>query len=137
MQDPTKTPTTSSADTDARIGLAQDIIDAPAPPKYHTVQELMAEKDAGKRQALIAGDASTVTTQNINSFNRANNRRQVEHQQRRQSTKRRFRNLVKRYNTYLRKVVDRMPQGDRQEMERARLIERRDYFARLEAGLKW
>lgn len=104
---------------------------------WHTVQELMEEKDAGKRAALIAGDHSTVTTQNINRFNRTNNTRMREHQQRRQRTKRRFRNLVKRLNTHLRKVVDRMPQGDRQELERARTVETIQRFSSLEAGLKW
>ena len=119
-------------DTNPPIVIAQ-----PDGPKYHTVRELMEEKDQGKRAALVAGDHSTVTTQNINSFNRANNRRMREHQQRRQSTKRKFRNLVKRFDTHLRKVVDRMPQGDRQEMERARVMEQREYFSRLEASLKW
>lgn len=102
---------------------------------WHTVKELHAMTPEQRASAMTA-DASTVTTQQINAYNRSINTRAVEHQQRLQRLKSRYRNMVKRLVTYSRKVVDRMPQGDRQEAERARVHEQMTAFAQAAERIK-
>jgi hypothetical protein len=81
-------------------------------------------------------DHSTCTTQLINAHNRAAHRINTERQQRRQRMKRRLKNIAKRLDTYIRKVVLRAPEGDVREAEYARVVEQRDQFLRMSEGMK-